>query len=65
MSSYPTLPLTISSFRQYYNGDYTVLSTSTMVSALKTYGPFTTYLDSASSIFQGYKSGILNNSCCW
>jgi hypothetical protein len=37
----------------------------TIVNALKTKGPFTTYLDGGTSIFQGYSSGIINNTCCY
>jgi C1A family cysteine protease len=36
-----------------------------MVSALQTKGPFTTYLDGGTAIFQGYTSGIINNTCCY
>ena len=50
---------------QLYSSSGTGLSVSSMINNLNTYGPYTTYLYASSPLFQGYKSGILNNTCCW
>lgn len=35
-----------------------------MISALADEGPLVTVIRADSAIFQGYTSGIINNSCC-
>jgi C1A family cysteine protease len=35
-----------------------------MINALSL-GPVVTYIDGGTAIFQGYKSGIINNTCCY
>jgi C1A family cysteine protease len=40
------------------------VNVQTMVGKLSL-GPLVTYIDGGTAIFQGYKSGIINNTCCY
>lgn len=41
------------------------LSVAQIVQRLESGGPFVTYVDGFTTMFMGYKTGILNNPCCF